>query len=227
MRFLLLALPLLFMALPASAQLVVPLTTPDGRVGCTQGKTGIGRPADWRAVADPDGPDGWALVESEPDATDQRFPLCISEQASGRDFDATLRFKPVSGSRDQVAGFMFRAQSGPNKVFGYQSEVDGSTRNWSGGLYDEGRRKWFISPKKSDKESVAAFLRRAGKTFKRNDWNTYRITCKGNHIKIEVNGVVTTDITDDKDSSGVIGIQHHGEKGQTYKFRNLRIKEIK
>ena len=27
-------------------------------------------------------------------------------------------------------------------------------------------------------------------------------------------------------SRGVIGIQHHGEKGQTYKFRNLRIKEL-
>jgi hypothetical protein len=37
---------------------------------------------------------------------------------------------------------------------------------------------------------------------------------------------VTTEIEDDKDSSGVIGIQHHGEKGQTYKFRNLRVKEL-
>ena len=38
--------------------------------------------------------------------------------------------------------------------------------------------------------------------------------------------MVTTEIEDDKDSSGVIGIQHHGEKGQTYKFRNLRVKEL-
>ena len=125
------------------------------------------------------------------------------------------------------SGFMFRAHAKPNKVFGYQSEVDGSPRNWSGGLYDEGRRQWFISPKRGDKESEAAFLKRSRKTFKRNDWNTYRITCKGNHIKIEVNGVVTTDVKDDKDSSGVLGIQHHGEKGQTYKFRNLRVKELK
>ena len=49
MRFLLLLIPLLFAALPASAQLVVPLTTPDGRVGCTQGKTGIGRPPEYLA----------------------------------------------------------------------------------------------------------------------------------------------------------------------------------
>lgn len=125
------------------------------------------------------------------------------------------------------SGFMFRAHAAPGKVFGYQSEVDGDPkRKWSGGLYDEGRRAWFISPIKGNKESEEAFRKRAGDTFKRNEWNTYRITCKGNKITIEVNGVVTTDVEDDKDASGVIGIQHHGEKGQTYKFRNLRIKEL-
>ncbi len=125
------------------------------------------------------------------------------------------------------SGFMFRAQTKPGQVYGYQSEVDGDpNRKWSGGLYDEGRRTWFISPIKGNKESEEAFRKRAGDTFKRNDWNTYRITCKGNKITIEVNGVVTTDVEDDKDASGVIGIQHHGEKGQTYKFRNLRIKEL-
>lgn len=125
------------------------------------------------------------------------------------------------------SGFMFRAHAAPGKVFGYQTEVDGDPkRGWSGGLYDEGRRMWFISPIKGNKESEAAFRERAGDTFKRNDWNAYRITCKGNKIKIEVNGVVTTDVEDDKDASGVIGIQHHGEKGQTYKFRNLRIREL-
>lgn len=124
------------------------------------------------------------------------------------------------------SGFMFRARVGPNQVSGYQAEVDGSERNWSGGLYDEGRRKWFISPIKGNEHSEAAFRQRAGDTFKRNEWNTYRITCKGHSLKIEINGVVTTEVTDDQDASGFLGIQHHGEKGQTYKFRNLRIKEL-
>ncbi len=126
------------------------------------------------------------------------------------------------------SGFMFRAHVEPNKVFGYQAEVDGdANRKWSGGLYDEGRRMWFISPIKGNSESEAAFRARAGDCFKRNDWNTYRITCKGKSLKIEVNGVVTTDVEDGTDASGVIAIQHHGEKGATYKFRNLRIKELK
>ena len=126
------------------------------------------------------------------------------------------------------SGFMFRAHVQPNKVFGYQAEVDGDAkRKWSGGLYDEGRRMWFISPIKGNKESEDAFRARAGDAFKRNDWNTYRITCKGNKLKIEVNGVVTTEVEDSTDAAGVIAIQHHGEKGATYKFRNLRIKELK
>ncbi len=125
------------------------------------------------------------------------------------------------------SGIMFRAHAEPGKVFGYQAEVDGDPkRGWSGGLYDEGRRNWFISPIKGNAASVAKFRKRAGDAFKRNDWNTYRITCKGRKIKIEVNGVVTTEIEDDKDAKGVIGIQHHGEKGAVYKFRNLRIKEL-
>jgi hypothetical protein len=125
------------------------------------------------------------------------------------------------------SGFMFRAHAQPNKVFGYQAEVDGdANRKWSGGLYDEGRRQWFASPIKGNAESEAAFRARAGDSFKRNDWNRYTITCKGNRLTIAVNGVVTTDIEDNQDARGVIGIQHHGEKGAVYRFRNLRIREL-
>jgi hypothetical protein len=38
--------------------------------------------------------------------------------------------------------------------------------------------------------------------------------------------LVTTDIKDSMDARGPIGLQHHGEKGQTYKFRNARIREL-
>lgn len=63
------------------------------------------------------------------------------------------------------SGFMFRAQVEPNKVFGYQAEVDSNVnRMWSGGLYDESRRGWFISPKRGDKESEKKTNKRSKKT---------------------------------------------------------------
>ncbi|MBI3198105.1 MAG: hypothetical protein HYZ40_11500 [Rhodospirillales bacterium] len=123
----LLLVPIL-VATPASAQLLVPLTTPDGRVACTQGMTGIGRPAAWQALADPDGPSGWVLAETAADPADLRFPLCINEQAVLRDLDATLRFKPVSGVRARVAGFMFRAQSANDYYVVRASALEGSVR---------------------------------------------------------------------------------------------------
>ncbi len=135
------------------------------------------------------------------------------------------------------SGFMFRCHVEPNKVFGYQAEVDGSDRRWSGGLYDEGRRQWVWPPKtgrtkepeilKREADGLAHFAKEEVKNaLKRSDWNTYKIECKGNHLRIWVNGVLTTDIKDDTDAEGYIGIQHHGEKGQTYRFRNLRIQEL-
>jgi len=135
------------------------------------------------------------------------------------------------------SGFMFRAHVEPNKVYGYQAEVDGDAeRRWSGGLFDEGRRKW-VWPSKEGKsqeaylghseESLAHFAKpEVRNALRRTGWNTYRITCIDNKLKIEVNGVVTTEIEDDTDAEGHIAIQHHGEDGQTYKFRNLRIKEL-
>ena len=127
MRFLL-ALAMFLVASPAFAQLVLPLTTADGRVACTQGKTGIGRPPDWQALADPDGPSGWVLAETAADPDDLRFPLCINEQAVLRDLDATLRFKPVSGVRARVAGFMFRAQSANDYYVVRASALESSVR---------------------------------------------------------------------------------------------------
>lgn len=135
------------------------------------------------------------------------------------------------------SGFMFRCHVAKNNVFGYQAEVDGSDRRWSGGLYDEGRRQWLwpsqsgrTTDKKAlehEEESKEFFQKpEVRNALKRNDWNTYRVTCKGNKLKIEVNGVVTTEYEDDVDASGYIAIQHHGEEGATYRFRNIRIKEL-
>ena len=62
--------------------------------------------------------------------------------------------------------------------------------------------------------------------LKRNSWNHYKIRCLGDKVKIWVNGVITTDLIDDTDSKGFIAIQHHGEKGQVYKFKNLKLLEL-
>lgn len=223
-----------FLTVSLAAAVFAPLRSvlaeEDGFTALFDGKTLTGwkNPYDWGQAE---------VVDGEIRLTaDKKFFLVTEKSFSDFIFEGEVHLPEGKAN----SGFMFRAHVEKNKVFGYQAEVDGDEkRKWAGGLYDEGRRAWFISPrnnagkdaseadKAACKESIEAFRKRAGDCFKRNDWNKYRITCQGNKIKIEVNGVVTTDIEDSTDASGPVGIQHHGEKGATYRFRNLRIKELK
>jgi hypothetical protein len=166
------------------------------------------------------------LVDGEVHLTaNKKFFLVTKKKFSNFIFEGEIHLPEGQAN----SGIMFRAHVEPGKVFGYQAECDGSDRRWSAGLYDEGRRGW-IWPSKTGPEakSSQAFFKKpeiAG-ALKRNDWNLYRITCQGSKIKIELNGTLITELEDETDSSGPFGIQHHGEKGQTYRFRNLRVKKL-
>lgn len=179
----------LAIAAPASAQLVVPLATADGRVACVQGKTGIGRPSEWVAVADPDGPNGWALAETAGDPTDSRFPLCVAERAVGRDLDATLRFKPVSGTRAQVAGLIFRAQSANDYYFVQANALDQTVR-----LYrmDKGKRNQ---------------LARKDAPIEVGKWHSLRVIAMNDRFEVALDGKPLFDVTDRTlPQSGAMGV---------------------
>jgi hypothetical protein len=152
---------------------------------------------------------------------DRKFFLVTEKQY--RDFIFEGEVKMPEGTSN--SGFMFRCHVQPNKVFGYQAEVDPSARQWSGGLYDEGRRGW-LHPAPNDAASARAFVERTKGAFDRDGWNRYRIHCVGPSIRIYVNDVLTTDYVDTMDREGYLAVQHHGEKGQIYRFRNLRIREL-
>ncbi len=194
-----LALLSLVIAGPASAQMVVPLTTPDGRVACTQGMTGIGRPAVWEAVADPDGPDGWALTETGADPADLRFPLCVSEQAMARDFDATLRFKPVGGTRAQVGGLIFRAQSATDYYVVRVNSLDNSVRLY---LMEKGKRSQLAS-----KEA----------TIEPNKWHSLRVIAVDNRIEVALDGKPLFDVTErSRFQAGYMGVWSQADSGTHY-----------
>lgn len=154
------------------------------------------------------------VVDSEIHLTaDKKFFLVTDKEFYDYEFEGELKLPDGKSN----SGFMARGQVKPNKVFGYQAEADPTDRRWSGGLYDEGRRQW-LNPLSNQPDAQAA--------FDRNRWNRYRIRCVGNHLQFFVNDVPTTDYFDPTDLTGRIGLQHHGEKDQTYRFRNLTVKEL-
>jgi hypothetical protein len=103
------------------------------------------------------------------------------------------------------------------QVFGYQIEIDPSERAWSGGLYDEGRRKWLVDLK--DKPEARA-------AFRRGEWNHYKIELDGPHIRTWVNGVPVVDTVDGADASGFIALQVHSGNDCHMRFRNLRLTPV-
>ncbi|RAV27539.1 3-keto-disaccharide hydrolase [Sinomicrobium soli] len=111
-------------------------------------------------------------------------------------------------------------KNGKGLVYGYQVEIDPTERNWSGGIFDEGRRKWLY-PLSLNPESQ--------KAFKKGQYNTFHIEAIGHEIKTWINGVETSYIADDADARGFIGFQVHKianpkhEGIRTY-FKNIRIK---
>ena len=177
----------------------------------------------WVSLFDGKTLDGWKNPYTWGEATvtegeirlkaNKKFFL-VSEKSYG-DFVFEAEIKMPEGKAN--SGFMFRCHVARNSVTGYQAEVDPSDRKWAGGLYDEGRRKWLNSLE-GQPEKQAAFDRAA--------WNKYRIECVGDRLRIWVNEVLTTDYRDPVDVAGPVALQHHGEKGKVYRFRNIRIKEL-
>ncbi|MGY8767805.1 MAG: 3-keto-disaccharide hydrolase [Pirellulales bacterium] len=110
-----------------------------------------------------------------------------------------------------------------DRVHGYQVEIDPSDRAWSGGIYDESRRGWLNDLKDNPK---------AQKAFKKDEWNKYRIECKGDSIKTWVNGVPAADLKDGLTAKGIIALQVHGvgkdetKIGKQVRWRNVMIKEL-
>ena len=107
----------------------------------------------------------------------------------------------------------------PNRVHGYQMEIDPSNRAWSGGIYDEARRDWLYS---LDNNPTAK------KAFKHNDWNHYRIECIGYDIRTWVNGIACAHLIDAMTVKGFIALQVHAVSdpknvGEEIRWKNIRI----
>ena len=111
---------------------------------------------------------------------------------------------------------------GAGKVYGYQYELDPSSRRWTGGIYDEGRRDWLYPLSLNPKAQAS---------FKLKEFNHVLIECVGNETRTWINGVPAAYLVDMLDYQGFIGLQVHAVSrpelaGQHVYFRNINIKTI-
>lgn len=107
----------------------------------------------------------------------------------------------------------------PNRVHGFQIEIDPSQRGWSSGIYDEARRDWVYPLSFNDKARTA---------FKHNGWNHVRVEAIGKHVRTWLNGVPCAHVVDDMTLKGFICLQVHQiekptQAGEEIRWKNIRI----
>jgi type 1 glutamine amidotransferase len=164
--------------------------------------------------------------------------LCTSKEYGDFILEFEVKCDPRLNSGVQIRSriaedpmfFVFRGPDGrprqrvipPDRVYGYQVEIAGAETGGSGGIYDEARRGFFLADVSENQA--------ARKAFKDDQWNNFRIECKGSSIKTWINDVPCADLRDSLDAKGIIGLQVHG-LGQDFfpyqvRWRNLRIREM-
>ena len=134
------------------------------------------------------------------------------------DFELRLQFR-LKGENTN-AGIQIRSQRIENhhEMIGYQADL--GQKYW-GALYDESRRRKMLASPDLDE---------LFKVLKKDDWNDYRILCKGPRIQLWVNGLQTVDYTEEDSEiplTGKIAVQIHGGPPGEAWYRNIRIKSLK
>ncbi len=146
--------------------------------------------------------------------------MCTKENYGDFIFEVEVKVDPRLNS-----GIQFRSHSSPDyrngRVYGYQAEIDPDSRAYSGGIYDEARRGWLYALAENPAGRAA---------FVNGSWNKYRIEAIGNSLRVWINGINCSNVVDDVDAEGFIGLQVHGignnkeTEGSEVRWKNIRIK---
>lgn len=186
------------------------------------------------------GGDGWWSVkdgilqaQSSEDKPCTKTCHLIWKGGEPGDFEMRCEFRL---SPHANSGVQIRAENQVHGDSGYQADMNGAG-NYVGYLYHPaqhlvGERGARVVINEKGEKTVERFADSADvqkKVFQDDNWNTYRIVCKGPSIKLYVNGMLTTDFEDHRPATprkGFITLQMHQGKPMKIQFRNLVIKSL-
>lgn len=154
-------------------------------------------------------------------------------------FELELDYKIVGGN----SGIQYRSfEPGPKWVVGgYQADFEAG-KTYSGILYGERFRGILANRgKKTELVNVDGKFRvkvvgdvgdsdEIQSRIKTEDWNSYRIVADGHHLQHFINGVKTSECTDNdisvRRATGVLALQLHAGPPMKVQFRNIRLKRL-
>lgn len=194
-------------------------------------------PKAWKTIFDGKSFKGWTIVDSPANVTiaDSSFVIHMTNNTYRHVFIRTnKKYKDfileVDCKRDTSfdSGILFRSTKSPDTakvgLYGYMIKIDPSlTRRWTGGIFlDFGSYiEWLYS---------LAGDTRAQQAERVGEWNRFRIEAIGNHIKVWINGIPTTNMINSRYNEGYVALKIHylnkntpwNEK-MSASFKNIRI----
>ena len=225
----------------------------DGFVQIFDGKTLTGWEGDptyWRVE------NGSLVGEITPATLLKTNSFIIWKGGEPADFEFIGEFNITADGNSGINYRSDRLTDVPFALRGYQADIDGKMR-YTGQNYEERKRttlayrgqKTTIPPYTGDAspEAIRAKVQRNAwsgltvtgslgssdslKTFiKSEDWNSFRLVVKGNHLQHYINGVLMSDVTDEdtvnRMSKGLLGVQVHVGPPMKVQYRNLMLKTL-
>jgi Domain of Unknown Function (DUF1080) len=161
--------------------------------------TGQGSKGNWKVVADPTAPSKPnVLAQLSDDATNYRFPLAIVEKANYRDVVLSVRFKAISGIRDQGAGLIWRFRDANNYYIVRANALENNVVLYK---VQEGKRISLV-PKGTPEKTYGVKTKVPGNT-----WNQLSVEVKGNLSTVSLNGQKLFEVEDNTfTEAGKIGL---------------------
>ena len=141
-------------------------------------------------------------------------------------------------SKQANSGIQIRSETRPDwDTWGYQADMTGDGglvgfiyHHERGLIVGRGEKVNFSAEGKREVEKIGD-AKELLKGFKVEDWNTYRVVCRGPEIAIYLNGVLMCQATDKHPklaaSRGIIALQMHPGPPMKVQFKNLVLKELK
>jgi hypothetical protein len=175
--------------------------------------TGSGKPGVWVVVEEPGAPSGrQVLAQTDPDPTGARFPVCVLEAVTAKDAEISVKFKPVSGRKDQGAGIVWRYRDKDDYYVVRANALEGNVV-----LYKMERGERIDLP-----------LVGEGRTYGKRApvpsgaWSTLAVNVKGSLFEVSLNGAKLYQVEDTtfKDA-GRIGLWTKADS--VIRFDDLRI----
>ncbi len=161
--------------------------------------TGQGSKGNWKVTADPTAPSQPnVLAQLSDDVTNYRFPLAIAEKTNYKDVILTVRFKAISGKRDQGAGLVWRFRDANNYYIVRANALENNVVLYK---VQDGKRI-SLAPKGTPEKTYGVKTRVPGNT-----WNKLGVEVKGTQFTVSLNGQKLFEVEDNTFAdAGKIGL---------------------